>query len=277
MTVSGTTQLAYAIPEIWSGTMYPELRNSLILGSIFERAYEGSIKNVGDTVKVNTLVAPEGEVLTDDTSVFTSEAITLTQNSIVVNSRAVASFDITDLAQMQSIPFQNEAKEALLYSIAKQIESAIIAALVPSASAPDHDIAPASASSMAVADLGSLSRLLSIAKVPRSNRHLCLDPNYYSDLLALTNITSKDFVAGYNGQEGVVDRYMGFTILEHNLFGTDIGYALHPSALQLVMQKEPTIKISDMHSQHKFGYVISADLVFGLSLFDNTRIVKISG
>jgi hypothetical protein len=70
---------------------------------------------------------------------------------------------------------------------------------------------------------------------------------------------------------------MGFQIMEHNLLDADVGYAVHPSALQLVMQQDVRIKLSDLHSQNKYGYLLSADFVYGFTLADNKRIVKISG
>jgi hypothetical protein len=32
------------------------------------------------------------------------------------------------------------------------------------------------------------------------------------------------------------------------------------------MQLQPTIKVSDLHANKKFGYVISADVIFGAAL-----------
>jgi hypothetical protein len=277
MFVNGVAQLGNLIPEIWSGKMYKELRANLFLANDFERTYEGEIKAMGDTVRVNTIKAPTASILADDTTVFTSQELETSQNTIVINKRIVASFDITERAQLQSIKFMDEVREALMYSLAEKLELEVLSVMIPSASSPDHQIAPAAASSLAVVDLGTLRRLLSAAKVPMMNRKLALDVNYYSDLLALTNITSKDFVSSLNGQEGVVDKFMGFQIKEHQLLGTDIGYAYHPSAVQLAMQSEPRILTSDLHANGKFGMKISADLLCGISLFDNTRIVKISG
>jgi hypothetical protein len=99
------------------------------------------------------------------------------QFSITCDQIAVASFDITDLAQIQSLEFESQMVEALSYSIRKKMESKIISILLPSTSAPDHDIAPAAASDLAAVDLGSLRTLLSTAKVPVNGRGLFLSPS----------------------------------------------------------------------------------------------------
>lgn len=278
MGVNGKTELDYMIPEIWSAKMYQELRNDVMFANIFSREYEGSISSFGDTVNVQQIVAPTGEIITDDKAQFNSSTMQVNRIAITANKRASAAFEFTDLAQLQSMSFQAEAQEALVYAIRLKLESDIIAALVPSASNPDHQISPASASDLAAADLGSIRTLLSTAKVPVSNRSLLLSPSYYGDLLSKTQVTSSDFVAGGNSaQAGVLSQFMGFQIMEHNLLGTDIGYAVHPSAMLLVMQQDIRIKISDLHSQNKYGYLLSADMVYGFTLADNKRIVKISG
>jgi len=277
--VSGKTELDNLIPEIWATNMYDELRNQLIFGNIFSRDYEGSIRQMGDTVKVNQIVAPDGEVLTNDKDVFNSETMVVNQFSVVVNSRAVASFEFTDLAQLQSQSFEREAQEALVYAVQKQIETQIIAALLPSTTAPDHTIAPVSAGDLDASDVAGLRTLLSLQKVPKTNRHLLVDPQYFGDLIQKTNFISSDFIpAGSPVSSGELNSPLyGFRVAEHDLLGADIGYAVHASALQMVMQQGMRIKISDLHAQSKFGFKMSADIVFGLSLFDNKRIIEISG
>ncbi len=277
MGVNGVTELNYLIPEIWSPVMYAELRNSVMFANLFSRQYEGSIKSVGDTVKIQQIVAPAAEILTDDKSQFASSTMQINQFSIVANKRASAAFEFTDLAQLQSLEFQGEAQQSLVYAIRKKMEQDIIASLIPSASAPDHQIAPAAASALAAVDLATLRTLLSTALVPVENRALLLAPSYYGDLMTSTQIMSRDFTAGNNSQSGVVDSFMGFQVMEHNLLDADVGFAVHPSALQLVMQQEVRVKISDLHSQNKYGYLLSADFVYGFTLADNKRIVKISG
>lgn len=279
MALDGVSNLANLIPEVWSSKMYDELRasNSVFM-DIFTREYEGDIKGMGDIVRVNQVAAPTGEVLTDDTASFSSEAITINQKTVTVNKRASAAFEISDLAQLQSMPFQAQIREGLVYSIRKQIESAIISALDSGVSTvtPDHDIAPASASDLASADLASMRTLLSQQSVPTTQRHFVCDPAYFGDLLGKTAITSLDFVGGRNAEEGNLAKYMGFMVNEHDLLAADKGYAVHPSALALVIQQGVRVKISDLHVNKQYGYMISADMVFGLSVFDNKRYVRIT-
>lgn len=277
MGVNGTTELANLIPVITSPKIYAELRNSIMFANFFEREYEGEISSFGQQVKVNTIVAPSGEILSSDKAEFASADLQVDQFTITCDKIAVASFDITDLAQIQSLEFEAQVVEALSYSIRLKMENQILAAMLPSTSAPDHDIAPASASDLAAADLGSMRTLLSAAKVPVNGRGLFLAPSYYGDLLSKTQLTSLDFVPGQAGASGVLSNFMGFNIMEHNLLSADVGYACHPSAVQVVMQRGVTVKVSDLHPLGRLGYKVSAHMIFGVKLADNKRLVKISG
>lgn len=277
MSVSTVSSMGNLVPEVFSANIYDELRNRIAFMNLFSREYEGEIRGLGDVVRVSQIVAPEGEILSSETQSFSSSQMQVNNLSITVNKRASASFEFSDLAQLQSLSFQQDAQEALVYSIRKKIEEDIIDALVPSASAPDHQIAPASASDFAAADISSARTLLSEALVPAENRAFMLSPSYYGDLLTKTQLMSRDFNNTNSSAEGVIDAFLGFTIMEHNLLAADTGIAVHPSALPMVMQQDVRVKVSDLHAQNKYGFLLSADIVYGFSLFDNKRIVKIEG
>jgi len=81
-------------------------------------------------------------------------------------------------------------------------------------------------------------------------------------------LTSKDYVGDEAPVVGgqIVNKRFGFNILEDNSLATDQAVAFHPDAILLAMQKSMTFKLSDMHAQKKFGWVLSADVVFGAKL-----------
>lgn len=276
MAISGVTELANRIPELWAAKIYPQLRNQTLLANMFDTGYQGDLK-FGDVLNVQQFAAPAGEVLTDDEATFAVDTLSVTNKTITVNKRASAAFDFSDLAQLQSLQFEQEAIAALTYSVRKNLESQIIAALIPSAAAPDHQVAPATLGTIAAADLNTARTLLSTQLVPVEGRFGIMSPDYYGSMMLSTNIMSRDFTAGNNSNTGVVDSFVGFQLMEHNLLAATTAYFAHPSALQLVIQQDIRIKISDLHSTGKYAYRMSADMVFGLSLFDDKRIVKISG
>jgi hypothetical protein len=274
---SGVAELSNLIPEMWSENMYDELRaDQGQFRNFFFRDYEGEIKKKGDTVKINTFVAPTGELLevgVSNTFDINSEAITITQQEVKADRIARASFVVENIADLQSMSFQAEAQEALLYAVGKQMEDYIISGLIPDAS---HDLAPIAASDFAAADMSAARRLLSKHKVPNSRRRAFLDVDYYSDLSLKTQITSSDYVSSRPTESGVIGNNLyGFEVSENNNLGADVGYFCHPTAMALVMQSGMEIKLSDMHPAGKDGWILTAQIVFGIKLLDNKRIVRI--
>jgi hypothetical protein len=279
MATSGKTELDYLIPEVWASEMYDELRSSLLMANFFNRDYEKEIAKKGDTVHVQQITAPSGQETQDDKDLIVAEELNVNQIDIVADRIARASFELTNLADLQSQSFQADAQEALVYAVAKIVEDRIIASMIPSAAAPDHIIAPAAASDLAAADLAGIRTLMSKQYIPTTNRMFWGDPQYYGDLLGETNFVNSQYIpAGSPTSSGSFGSPLyGFQIEEHNGLAADTGYAAHRSALTIVMQKAMSVKISDLHPVKKDGYLITASVIFGLKLMDNKRIVKISG
>lgn len=280
MAISGKTELANIIPEIWSEKIYARLATELKLAPLFSREYEGEISAKGDTVNVYTLGAIAGEMITDDKQEFTTSPISVTKTQIVADRYFSAGAEITEIGQLQSLSFEEELQKELTYGIAKALEDYLVTLLIPSAAAPDHIITTASANVFAAVDAATCRTLLSKANVPVMDRFLALDPQFYGDALNSTNFISSDFIpAGSPVSSGALSNPVyGFNCLESNNLGTDdIGFAFHKSCLNLVLQKGIEVKISDQHANKRFGYIISASMIGGAKLMDNKRLVKITG
>lgn len=276
---SGKTELQNLIPTMWSSQMYDELRQALMLGSFFDRDYEGEIRNAGDTVKVNQINAAVGELLefgVDNTLDINSEAMAITQKEVKADRLATASYLVENLAQLQSLEFQAQARESLVFAVQKQVETYIESLIVPAVA---QDIAPTVVSDLGTGDVAELRRLLSKSKVPVPGRALFLDVDYHSDIIQKATFASSDFVpAGSPTATGEFSSPIyGFSVREHNGLATDVGYACHPSAIAHVMQKNMEIKLSDMHAAGKRGWLLTAEIFFGAKMFDDTRVAKISG
>ena len=278
MGVNGVSENAAIIPEIWSATWYDELRANLPIANFFDKTPEHiSELRFGDILHMSQFAKATGETLTDDKQNFTTEEATITDKTITINKRAHAGFEFTDLAQLQSKSFEAAAQSALMYSIAKQVEDAVTAAIVPSTSSPDHVIETASAGVLAAADVLNMRNLLSTQSVPNSERALFLAPSFYGDILGASTFISNDTVnkgAVASGEFGFP--LYGFNTVEAQNLAADTGYGCHRSAIYLIMQQGLRLKVSDQHSNKKYGYIMTADLVFGVSQFDDERSVKIT-
>ncbi len=282
MSVSTLAEVASQIQTYWAPVATKQLRENLLLGSLVNKQYQGDLKNQGDTVKVYQVNAPSGQLLTigTDADSFSPELISTSTVSIVADKRAVASYEFQDLVSLQSqISQENPAvMEALTFALGKQINDYLYTLVSPSTSAPDHlinSVTDFNASQLAAARL-----LAATAKWAQQPGWYCLaDPSYYSDLLNATTLTSSDYVGGDMPVVGGVIgmKRFGFNIFEDNSRSVDQALLFHPDFMHMVMQSEVQVKISDLHSQKRFGVVMSIDCVFGakLGINGNKKHIKV--
>lgn len=268
MSATTIAEVQDQVQKFWSPMFMDELRASMLIGSLVNKDYEGEIKNGGDTVKVSQLVTPQGENRTVgvNANAFTTEQLQVLQVEVKADKRAVAAFEFDDLSQLQSQIGQQDSKirAALVESVNKQINDYLYSLVAPSTSAPDH--LRNSITDFNKAELLAVRLLASQAKWGKAqNKFILADPSYYNDILGDTTLTSKEYGADdapvIGGQ--VAQKRYGFWVLEDDGLAVDQAVSFHPDFLHLVTQTSVQFKISDLHSQKKFGYVISADIIYG--------------
>jgi hypothetical protein len=129
--------------------------------------------------------------------------------------------------------------------------------------------------------LAGVRTLAAQSKWPKDGQSYgLLSPQYYSDQLNATTLTSMDYGANdapLIGGQFALRRY-GFQLLEDNSRTGDYGLFFHPSFMHMVMQQEVQVKISDLHSNKQFGYVMSVDVVFGgkLGIEGNVKHIEVT-
>lgn len=258
------------IQKFWSPLFVPELREQLLLGALVNKDYQGEITKKGDTVKVSQIIAPEGNLKTIgvDADTFEAESLQTKQIEIKADKRATAAFEFEDLVDIQSQIEGDSSpiREALLFSVNKQINDHLFTFVNPQ-TAPINNVI----SGVATMDADDIvaSRVLGGQNKWMKNKPwwMLLDPVYHGDLLKAQTLTSSDYVDDRPVIAGEIpNRRHGFNILEDNSRSAKYGLAFHPDFLHLVMQTEARFKISDLHAQKKFGYLISVDLIFGAKL-----------
>lgn len=261
------------IQTVWSEIFMQELREQFILANLVSREYEGEIKTKGDTVKISQIDAPQNtkiRTVGTDADTFQTSTLSTRSVSITADKRAVEAYEFSDLVEIQSIvdPRNNpDIRRTMVWSIGKQINDYLYSLVSPSTTAPDHDITSTTALNSAVLLAGNT--LAAEAKWLEQNGWWVLaSPQYYEDVLGDTTLTSSDFTNDdfpvLNGRIGQT-RY-GWNVIRDNSRTGLYGIGFMPGFMQLVQQTQPTFKISDLHSNKEFGYVMSVDVVFGAKL-----------
>jgi len=292
MPVTGINEVQANVQTMWSELFMDELREDLLLGSLVNKDYDGDIKFKGDTVKVSQINAAAGSLKTVgvDADTFDTELLSTTQIDIKADKRAVGAYEFDDLSMIQSQigNKDSEIRASLLFAVQKKINSYLYSLVAPSVSAPAHKIT--GVTDFNAAQLSIVRNKASKAKWMKNKPWWLLsDPDFYGNMTDDAVLTSSDYGATdapmISGQMAL--KRKGFNILEDNsdailTLGTDAAenkaIAFHPDFMHLVMQTQPTFKISDQHANKRFGFIISVDLVFGakMGIDGDKKVITIS-
>jgi len=283
MASTNLTDIQYQVQKYWSPVATKQLRESLLLGSIVNKDYSGEIRKGGDTVRVYSVNAPAATtktVGTVDSNTFSPAALSTAYVDVKADKHVTAAFEFADEVELMSlIDRQNpEVMAALVFAVEKAVNSALYAALIPSAAAPDHQIVKASMDASALLEV---RKLAATAKWDQSKGwYGLLDPKYYSDVLQSQTLVSSDFGAAdtpvIGGKVGL--RRYGMQLAEDNSLAEGTAYFLHPDAMLMVMAKEMAIKVSDLHPAGKHGVLLSVDLIWGcaLGISGGSKCIKVT-
>ena len=271
------TELSVIVPEIWSQNYYDVLLAELPFNAIVSRDYEGEIANLGDTVRISSFPEfNEGDIIAEGAAAD-AESVTITQQSLVINKRIVKDFILTNKAMLQSLPAMDKLQQMAVYAVNKKIQTEIIADIVPSASAPDHQIAYDSGTTLALADILEAKELKDTQDVPMGDRHSVLGAAQLNDVFNITGFTSSDFlVSGAPVQTGQLPAaLLGY--MPH--FTTVVGntsYWFHRSFMTMAAQQGLNISVYDLGVEGKRAVRVNIDALIGIKQLDDERVVTLS-
>lgn len=107
------------IPEIWGDLLLKAYRRTLVYGALFNRDYEGDIKEVGDTVRINAIGDPTILSYSKDTTITAPQTLTGAQTVLQVSQAKYFNFSVDDIDAAQQNPkVMGEATNRAGYGIA---------------------------------------------------------------------------------------------------------------------------------------------------------------
>lgn len=275
--MTANTELSVLVPEIWSRQYYDVLLAELPFNAIISRDYEGEIQNLGDTVRISTFPEFDEAIELAEDEKSDASSITVTQQNLVINKRIAKDFIVTNLAMLQSLPAMDKLKELAIYSIQKKIQSLIISLIVPSASAPDHQIGYTSSTTLALADILNVKELLDNQAIPLMNRHFVVGAAQLNDLFNIAGFTSSDFGASnaplMNGQ--LPSQILAFMPHFTSVLG-NTSYWFHQSFMTIAAQQGMNVAQYDLGVEGKRAVRVNCDTLLGIKQLDNKRVVSLS-
>lgn len=272
-----SSELSVLVPQVWSRRYYDELLANLPFNSIVSRDWEGEISNLGDRVKISTIPEfSQAEELAEDGRAD-ADAVTVTQQDLIINKRIVKDVIITNKAMLQSIPFVEKLQDLMIFAINKKIQALIIGLIVPNAAAPDHSIAYDAGTTLALADMLEAKELLDAQDVPMGDRHMVVGSAQWNDIFNITNMTSSDFLlSGAPLQTGELpSALLGFQPHFTTAVG-NVSHFFHSSFFTMAAQQGLNINKYDLGAEGKRAERINIDTHVGMKQLDGLRVVTIS-
>ena len=271
-------EAAAAIPEIWSARFYPTLLEKLPFAGSVAVDYSGEIRQLGDTVNITNW--PQFDLAEEilEGQAVAADAVTGQNIQLVINKQLAKDFIITRRTELQSLEIMNALRDLALHSVLKKMQQIIIAAVVPSAAAPDHTIAYTSGTTLALADVLAAKELLDLQDVEEAGRVMLLGPAQYNDLFNIAGLTSRDFTAGGAAplaSGAITAPVVGFDVRWTSEVG-NTAYLFHPLFIEMAVQQAPMPSVHDLGVNGVRGTRVNLEVLFGLKQASDLRVVTIS-
>lgn len=269
--------------------------NSVMLPLVYRDYSSDFSANQGDTITIRkpaTFTAQEYDVSVGTVRQTVTESSTsVTLDTIFDVTIPIPSLDATLEIGELTTQVINPAMEA----ISQAVDTLVLSLrddVVQEVTLSAYD---ASTNPHPMQDMLDAKRILSVAKVPMSNRYAVVDPYIASQWGRDDNAVRADAV-GDNGtalREGWLNRYAGFDNVESNNIDDFTGVAFHPTAFSFVSRPLALPKgaasagivtykglsvraIWDYDAQYKTD-VLSLDLLCGAKTLDADRAVALNG
>lgn len=207
------------IPKVWSSRLLEHLDKAHVYGALVNRDYEGEIKQYGDTVHINQIGAVTIKDYTRNTDIDAPEALSNTDQTLVIDQAKYFNFQIDDIDKAQIRPeLMDAATQRAAYALA-DVSDTYIAGLMAAGAlgTVGTDGSPITVTAQnAYEQLVALKVKLDEQSVPTIGRWVVV-PAWFHGLLLLDN----RFVA--NGTD------KGVATLQNGLVGYAAGFEIHLS------------------------------------------------
>jgi hypothetical protein len=191
------------IPQIWGDTLLAALRADLVFGNLVNRDYEGEIRAVGDTVRINAIGDITISNYTKDTSIGAPQVLTDAQTVLAITQAKFFNFGIDSVDAAQQKPkVMQEAMSWAGYNMALAVDTYLAGFYTEATNLIGTSGSPVTVTVPTLANVGagttvydelvSLSQKLTEAKIPRAGRWCVIPP------WCKTHLTQDNRFTGYN-------------------------------------------------------------------------------
>ncbi len=207
-------------PTIWSSRILSRLDEELVFGQVCNRDYEGEIRSLGDTVKINEIGPVTIRSYTrGSTSDITWEFLQDAQKELKIDQAKYFAFEVEDIDKAQNTPgVAAEAQEKAMWGLRNNIDEAIAAkyteagiTVIGTSATSGQDIA----SHNVIRAFSQAQFKLDEANVPPAGRWMVVPP-WFAGKMALAGIIRDTNNSGIISSGRIPGNFFGFNVYVSN-------------------------------------------------------------
>lgn len=212
------------IPTVWSARILQNLQKALVFGSdaVINTDFEGEIRQMGDTVVINSIGAVTVSNYTKNTNLSDPETLNDGAMNLLINQAKSFNFQVDDIDKAQAKPkVIDEAMREAGYALADALDQYIAglytdvatANLIGTTGSPKTDLATAGKPYQYLVELATK---LDENNVPRMGRFVIIPPWYNAYLIQDTKFLAATPQGDNRLEQGLVGKAAGFDVFMSN-------------------------------------------------------------
>lgn len=191
------------IPELWAARLLENLEAAHVATAFVNRDYEGDIKQMGDTVHINSLGKINVKDYTANGKIEDPEELKTADQTLLIDQAKYFNFFVDDVEKVQAAgPVMDKAMKNAAYEIADVVDKAIFSAMAKDAKTKLNKTVNKNNVYDVLIDLRTALNKLN---VPKTGRKLACS----SDITGLILRDERLIKATETGQERAVNGYIG--------------------------------------------------------------------
>jgi hypothetical protein len=267
------------IPEIWSARLLAHLDKRHVYAKLVNREYEGEIRNVGDTVRINQIGNVTVKDYTKNTAIQAPDTLTGTQLTLTLDQAKYFNFAVDDIEAAQAnVKLIDKAMQRAAYALADTTDQ-YIASLVSQAGITIDD-GTGGAIVVDGTNVKAYDLLVDIAvqleenNVPAANRWIVIPPWFMGQLLKDDRLMRVDYKSMI--ETGEVPGIVGLKVFVSNNVPENAGeYSAMAGIPEAIAYVEKVIKMEAYRPDDRFADAVKGLLVYGAKVVLADALAKV--
>lgn len=273
------------IPELWSARLLYALDKSHIAANLVNRDYEGTIRQQGDTVHINSIGAVTVNDYTRNTDIEDPEVLTTTDQTLVIDQSKYFNFQIDDVDAAQSAgDMMDTAMQRAAYAL-NDVSDAFLLRTIAAGVDTGNKVGDTSGVIALTKDnvyenIVALKTKLDKANVPTAGRYIVVPPEIHALLLMDDRFVkaSDGGTANATLLNGEVGRVAGFTVyMSNNVFYSTDHWQIVASVAYSTTFAEQVVSTEAYRMEKRFADAVKGLHVYGAKVTDGKAVAVLYG